>query len=450
MALCERVLQPLWHVSMADSFSVFKATARRGAHSNSALALQPLSPSFFESALADLHSKSTARSPLSARIDANNRRANSHGCEEAIDGATLALSLLHEFQSNTKLLDPLASSMVAAVAVNHAAACNLPHADSSLTATSSNLSVTAPTRVPPLNLSRIKTEAFRPTTLVHFSEPATALTAQSEWLRRSGQTTPVRKPLVPVDNALSLVERSAAPRSDSDAVLEVELLLRNKQHRMQELSPDAVALQYRSLKCPSPDIGYRIVFNGSSNFNMFRPFDAVRIVSARSSRTILNRSVAPLSERQMPTRRPHHGQYISYREDFFDEDSSRAATRSSRRHTSSARSANSGLTHRLQAKLDALESDALNALNATFVPRHPATAARATFAISTLSPVTEVSHAPTIRPSPPLTPKAVGPLTPPSARVRKASLMTADTHRSTVADRVGAAGVFGVGGRVAR
>jgi hypothetical protein len=432
MTLCERVLQPLWGASIADGFSVFQAAARRGSRSNTILALQPLSASLFEEALADLHAKSSTKLPFSARIVAASRRANSCGASEASDGAALAAVVLHECQTNTKLLYPHAASTAVVGAVS-AAAPNEPahaHAHPNTSGTSSNSSV-IPSRikssiVPPLNLSRIATEGSNPISIVHPSIPATALTARSEWLRRGGQVPPVLKPRVPVGTAISQVGGASTLRIESDAVLEVEMLLREKQQRMQELSSGAVSSQYRSLKCPSPDLGYRVVFNGSSNFNMFRPFDTVRLISARSSRTILNRAVAPLSERQMPPRRPHHGQYISYREDFFDDDKSRAATRSSRRHPSSARSTNVAAVHKLQAKLDSLEGDALKAVNMTFAPRHQAAAARA-FSSSTRSPITEISQAPAVQPCPPQTKKATAEHALASARVRRAELTTSDS-----------------------
>jgi hypothetical protein len=386
------------------------------------MALQPLTSQLFEAALADLHAKSAAKLSHTARIGPVSRRAQQVPAAKASDGAALALALLREVQINPKLLDPHGTSTAAVGAASAAAALVPVHSLSNPDGVSPASPTSSPAIVPPLNLSLLATEASRPVSFVHHSIPATALTARHEWMRRGGQASPARRPLAPVKGA-------TAPVLESDAVLEVELLLRQKQQRMQELLTDSVASQYRSLKCPSPDLGFRIVFNGSSSFNIFRPFDTVRVVSARSSRTILNRAVAPLSERQMPPRRPHHGQYLTYRQDFFDDEGSRAATRSSRRHPSSARSVNTIAAHKLQAKLDALEGDALRALNMTFNPRLPAVASR-TSAATSRSPVTEVSQGSTIHPSPPPPKKAAAAQSPASARVLRAGLAKTDRSKA--------------------
>jgi hypothetical protein len=425
MTLCERVLQPLWGASMADSFSTFQAAARSGARAKTIIALQPLSPSLFEAALADLHAKSTSRLSHSARVGAASRISNHSATAEASNGAALAKVLLRELQTNQKLLDPHAMPIAVAGVASGATLSEPAHAVPIPSVVSSSIAATAPAQVPPLNLSRITTDAHRSMPSTHPTIPATPLTARSEWLRRGGEASPSRRTLAPCGTALLQAAGAGKLTVESDAVLEVELLLKQRQ-RMQEALSDTVALQYRSLKCPSPDLGYRIVFNGSSNFNMLRPYDSVRVVSARSSRTILNRSVAPLSERHVPTRRPHHGQYITFREDFFDDDGSRGATRISGRNPSSARSAKSvaAAAHNLQAKLDALEGVALKASNATCISRQPLAATRAA-AAAIRSPFS-VSDATVMRPSPVPPTKAAAAKGPAAARARRAGLTAAD------------------------
>lgn len=429
---------------MADSFSTFQAAARSAARAKTIIALQPLSPSLFEAALADLHAKSTSRLSHSARVGAASRISNSSAAAEASNGASLAKVLLRELQTNPKLLDPHAMPSAVADVASGATPSEPAHAVPIPSVVSSSIAATATAfaQVPPLNLSRITTDAHRSMPYTHPTIPATPLTARSEWLRRGGEASPSRRTLAPCGTALLQAAGAGKLTVESDAVLEVELLLKQKQ-RMQETLSDTVALQYRSLKCPSPDLGYRIVFNGSSNFNMFRPYDSVRVVSARSSRTILNRSVAPLSERHMPTRRPHHGQYITFREDFFDDDGSRAATRSSGRNPSSARSAKSvaAAAHNLHAKLDALEGVALKALNATCISRQPLAAARAAAAASR-SPLS-ISDATAMRPSPVPPTKAAAAKGPAAARARRAGLTAADN--SMVVLRNVFAGIAGEG-----
>jgi hypothetical protein len=214
---------------------------------------------------------------------------------------------------------------------------------------------------------------------------------------------------------------------ESEAVAELVEVLREKQQRLQQPLADTVAVQYRSLKCPSPDLGYRIVFNGSSNFNRFNPFDSVRVVSARSSRTILDRAVAPLSQRQMPPRRANHGQYITFREDFFDVDQRRAATRSSAsgRSCLGSRVAKSAASLKLQSKLDALESTALKTLQVQpFVARAPDATSRA--AAAPRSMFTNPSPTSAAQPSP-VPPKAAALPAHASPLARRAGLTKPDS-----------------------
>jgi hypothetical protein len=363
MTLCERALQPLWGASMADSFSVFQAAARSGARANTILALQPLTPSLFEAALVDLKTRTAAKSSVG-------------GAAEAYSGSVLSQSLLLSFRTNPKVLvDPLTAS-VAASGVGGSVAATAPPAPVSASPSFIPLrsKAAAPARVPLLNLSRILSE----TPSVHSLSTvlASPLNTRSEWLRRGGGIAPSIKPIVG-DKTAVFPGRPAGKGADveSEAMAELAEVLREKQQRLQQPLADTVAVQYRSLKCPSPDLGYRIVFNGSSNFNRFNPFDSVRVVSARSSRTILDRAVAPLSQRQMPPRRANHGQYITFREDFFDGDQCRAATRSSSsgRSCLGARTAKSAASLKLQSKLDALESSTLKALQVQPVARAPDT-----------------------------------------------------------------------------
>jgi hypothetical protein len=368
MTLCERALQPLWGASMADGFSAFQAAARGGARKNTILALQPLTASLFAAALVDLRAKTASKVRCSALIGDNSQYQSSlrisigKDTAEACNGTALSQILLQTFHANPKLLlDPTAvGTVTTTVAPAHIGA-------------SPSLMPFKPReaslpRVPPLNLSRIPNRMPAEVTnaSTSFSTiPASALTARSEWLRR-GHPSLANKPTFPAKAVFSQANQEGNSLqyafSECEAVSEVLQQMHEKQQRLQQPLANTVAVQYRSLSCPSPDLGFRVVFNGSNNFNRYAPFDTVRIVSARSSRTILDRAVAPLSERQMPPRRPHHGQYITYREDFFDDDGSRAATRSSARSRVTDRTAKTAASRNLKTKLDALESIALKAL----------------------------------------------------------------------------------------
>jgi hypothetical protein len=425
MTLCERALQPLWGASMTDSFTVFQAAFRNGRNSNATESLQPLTPSQFEFCLADLYKKTTLNLSKSAQIGADRHgRPSWKSATQSLvaagdcSGAALMRSLLQSLQTNPKLLMDL-NTTGASAAVTAAAATSpdrIPHAPSSTLLKSQ---AAPPCLVPPLNISRIPTKDFSPSTFTYPTIPASPLTARSEWLRRVGETSAVPKPPM-ARNAVAHVKRDGAhefPLSDSDAVFAAEQLLREKQQIILQPLKDSVAVQYRSLDCPSPDLGYRIEFNGSNGFNIHRPFDAVRVVSARSSRTILDRAIPPLSERQTMPRRHNHGQFITFREDFFDDDRSRSAMRSSGRNKFSACSNKSAASRSLRAKLDALENIALKALvgQPSFASRH----------VGAVSAAATASPGPTAQSSP-LPPKIPVAAVSKSPLVRRTGLTVAD------------------------
>jgi hypothetical protein len=417
MTLCERALQPLWGASMTDSFTVFQAAFRNGRNSNAFVSLQPLTPSQFESCLEDLYKKTTLNLSKSAQIGADRHGRPSWQCAtqsrvaaEDCSGPALMRSLLQALQTNPKLLVDL-NTTGAAAAVTAAAAASPDRIPPAPSSTLLKSQAAPPCLVPPLNISRIPTKDFSPSAFTYPTIPASPLTARSEWLRRGRETSAVPKPLM-ARNAVAHVKRDGGhelPLCDSDAVLAAEQLLRGKQQMMLQPLKDTVAVQYRSLDCPSPDLGYRIEFNGSNGFNIHRPFDAVRVVSARSSRTILDRAIPPLSERQTMPRRHNHGQFITFREDFFDDDRTRSAMRSSGRNKFSAFSNKSAASRGLQAKLDALENIALKALvgQPSIVSRHVGTVSAAATAspgpaaqsspLPPRIPVAAVSKSPLVR-----------------------------------------------------
>jgi hypothetical protein len=484
MSLCERALQPLWGARMADSFSVYQTAARCGARAKTIVALQPLTPPLFEAALTDLHSKTAGKHADDARVH-HASKSNRIGVWHAADsdaaaaaattataagsGAALVQELLHALQSNPKLLqDPqVAASETAAAATAAAAAAATASTSARNTKKPTGVAAIKAAPLPPpahhptdpkssqapptpsvlrssvealpsalvplLDLSRIDACPAHSPALAHNTLPsltATPLTARSEWLRRGGGTSPMKKPVV-VDGAEStevVRGRELALLLASDAMADAQQLLHEKQLRLQQPLTDTVSMQYRSLKCPSPDLGFRIVFNGSSSYNIHRPFDTVRIVSARSSRTILDRAVAPLSERQQLPRRRNHGQFVTFREDFFDDDGSRAATRSSARSgtRTAAGAPKPASSHKLEAKLDALESIALKALYAqpTLVPRCPVASTRAAATHSPFSDAAPSHSSPAAHPSPPLPKNAAAAIA--SPRVRRVGVTQAD------------------------
>ncbi len=424
---------------MADSFAVFQAAARSGARAHTILALQPLTSSLFENALVDLRSRTAEKSSGSARMGSDGRHqsrvsafVDANGVAEAHcdTGTALSQSLLQAFQTNPKLLlDPLATTTTfngtaAAATAATAHVCPSPKA----IPLKSRVAATA-AHVPPLNLSGIQKKSWNEAALSACTLPtipATPLTARAEWLRRGGGL--ILKNESALSQTKQLDKGTEHACLESDAVTEVFQLLHEKQQRLQQPLTDTVGVQYRSLKCPSPDLGYRVVFNGSNNFNRYNPFDTVRIVSARSSRTILDRAVAPFSERQVLPRRPHHGEYITYREDFFDDDVSRATTgtRSSSRGRSVPRAATAKTAafRNLQSKLDALESIALKALSMQAQPpsvprfadapfRPPPVTRSSLLADSTAAALAQASH--TATPPPKVAP------VPESPRARRVS-----------------------------
>jgi hypothetical protein len=108
-------------------------------------------------------------------------------------------------------------------------------------------------------------------------------------------------------------------------------------------------------------------------------------------------------------RRHNHGQFITFREDFFDDDRTRSAMRSSGRNKFSAFSNKSAASRGLQAKLDALENIALKALvgQPSIVSRHVGTVSAAATAspgpaaqsspLPPRIPVAAVSKSPLVR-----------------------------------------------------
>jgi hypothetical protein len=118
-------------------------------------------------------------------------------------------------------------------------------------------------------------------------------------------------------------------------------------------------------------------------------------------------------------RRHNHGQFITFREDFFDDDRSRSAMRSSSsgRNKFSACSNKSAASRSLRAKLDALENIALKALvgQPSFVSRH----------VGAVSAAATASPGPTAQSSP-LPPKIPVAAVSKSPLVRRTGLTVAD------------------------
>jgi hypothetical protein len=420
MAFCERALQPMWGASMSDSFAAFQAAARSGARANSILALQPLSTSLFEAALAHLHKRSFS-SKASSR-DASFRSAykqkppvaDAFGSTDACIGPTLAQDLLISFQSNPKLLHD--HQMPPGTAT--AASTIVVPAD---TASSPKSKAPNPGNVPALNLSHVPpaVDQASPRLLsrIHPTIPASPLITRFEWSKQGGLSPPLQqKSNVVGRRSLSLGQEQN--RFASEALVEAEQLLFEKHQRAQQPPADSLALHYRTLKCPSPDLGYRIEFIGS-NFNIYRPFDTVRLVTVGSSRTILNRAVAPLTERPSIPRRPHHGQWITFRQDFFDGVGTGSDNIFSRRKRLEARAAKTTASRNLECQLDELESISLATCSAhpKMFPRHSAINSRAA-AAAPQSPITIATA------SPPLPQR---PAVPASPRARKACIFAGDS-----------------------